>query len=435
MNYRMNYGRSGLDMDFPDHWDVTVIDKKPMPVLSDPLTAVAEALDRPVGSKTLFEEAKGRRSSCILICDITRPVPNGIILPTIIRELMRAGLSPDQITVLIATGLHRPNEGAELREVIGDEWVLQTVKVVNHFARNDNDHVYLGITSRGTPIKLDRRFVDADVRIVTGLVEPHFMAGYSGGRKVIVPGVAHEDTITCLHTARFLESPMAANCVLEENPLHEEQIEIVRMCGGALSVNTVIDEFRQMCFVNFGDVIMSHLESVDFIRNYDEIVVPRRFGTIVTSSAGYPLDKTYYQTVKGMVGAMNVLEAGGNLFIVSECSEGMGSPDYVDAQKRLVELGVHNFLDELLPKERAAVDEWQTEMQLKPMRIGNISLFTQGLTEEELALTGVQTFSSQQSFLDAIRESVAQSGDGGVAVIPEGPYVVPIFDETVANSN
>ena len=128
---------------------------------------------------------------------------------------------------MVATGLHRPNEGAELRDVVGDDWVLETVKVVNHFARNDSDHVYLGLTSKGTPIKLDRRFVEADLRIVTGLVEPHFMAGYSGGRKLIVPGVAHADTITRLHTATFLESPPSANCILDGNPLHEEQLEIV----------------------------------------------------------------------------------------------------------------------------------------------------------------------------------------------------------------
>ena len=207
MKYLMNYGRTGLSLELPDHWNVTVIRKKPMPVLPDPVAAMARALKEPVGSKTLMEEAKGCSKVCILICDVTRPVPNGLILPAVIRELLETGLSPEQITVMVATGLHRPNEGDELREVVGDDWVFNTVKIVNHFARNDADHVSLGFTSRGTPIKLDRRFVEADLRIVTGLVEPHFMAGYSGGRKVIVPGVAHQETITRLHTATFLESP------------------------------------------------------------------------------------------------------------------------------------------------------------------------------------------------------------------------------------
>ena len=429
MKYLLNYGRAGLDLELPDHWGVTVIGKKPMLILADPVAAMVEALKLPVGSRTLVEEAKRRSSACILICDVTRPVPNGLILPAVIRELLEAGLDAQQITVMVATGLHRPNEGAELRDVVGDDWVLETVRVVNHFARNDEDHVYLGVTSKGTPIKLDRRFVEADLRLVTGLVEPHFMAGYSGGRKLIVPGVAHEDTITRLHTATFLESPRAANCILDRNPLHEEQLEIVKLIGGALGVNTVINEFRQTCFVNFGDIIKSHLVAVDFMKKSAEIAVPRRFRTVITSSAGYPLDKTYYQTVKGMVGPMDVLEPGGDLFIVSECSEGMGSPDYVEAQRRLVAVGTDKFLEELWPKGNAAVDEWQTEMQLKAMRIGTIRLYTQGLKGQDLDLTGVETFTDLERFQHAIRRSVEQSADSAVAVIPEGPYVVPLFQK------
>jgi len=429
MKYLMNYGRSGLELELPDHWSVTVIGKKPMPILAEPTAAMVEALKGPVGSRTLVDEARGIASACILICDVTRPVPNGLILPAVIRELLEAGLDGQRITVMVATGLHRPNEGAELREVVGDDRVLETVKVVNHFARNDEDHALLGVTSKGTPVKLDRRFVEADLRLIVGLVEPHFMAGYSGGRKLIVPGVAHADTITRLHTATFLESPRSANCILDGNPLHEEQLEAVKLVGGALAVNTVINELRQTCFVNFGDIVESHLGAVDFIRDYAEIAVPRRFRTIITSSAGYPLDKTYYQTVKGMVGPMDVLEPGGDLFIVSECSEGMGSPDYVQAQKKLVSIGIDKFLEDLLPKGNAAVDEWQTEMQLKPMRIGNIRLYTQGLGEQDLTLTGVETFTNLDDFNQAIRRSVEQSEDRAVALIPEGPYVVPVFQK------
>ena len=425
MKYLMNYGRSGLSLELPDQWDVTVIRKKQMPILPDPVAAMDRALREPVGSKTLTEEAINCSKVCILICDVTRPVPNGLILPAVIRELLETGLSPEQITVMVATGLHRPNEGDELREVVGDDWVFNTVKIVNHFARNDADHVDLGLTSRGTSIKLDRRFVEADLRIVTGLVEPHFMAGYSGGRKVIVPGVAHQETITRLHTATFLESPGAANCILDSNPLHEEQMEIVNCIGGALAVNTVIDEFRQPCFLNFGDIVQSHMAAINFMKKYAEVIVPRRFRTVITSSAGYPLDKTYYQTVKGMVGAMDILEPGGDLFIVSECSEGMGSRDYVEAQKRLLALGPDKFLDELRPKQHAAVDEWQTEMQLKPMRIGAIRCYTQCLCAEDVQLTGVESFSELDRFQEAIRQSVERSGDTSVAVIPEGPYVVP----------
>jgi nickel-dependent lactate racemase len=395
-----------------------------MPVLEDPEAAVRTALSSPVGARSLVEEAKGKKSACILICDITRPVPNGTILPVLVRALMEARISPQDIQILVATGLHRPNEGEELRELVGDPWVMATVPVANHFARNEGDHVAVGTTSRGTLVKLDHRFVDADLRIVTGLVEPHFMAGYSGGRKVITPGVAYEKTITHLHTASYFEHPRSANCVLEGNPLHEEQMEVVRMLGRVFAVNVVIDEHRRISFANFGEIEQSHLQAAAFMDEYAVIPLARRFKTVVTSSAGYPLDKTYYQTVKGMVGPMELLEPGGNLFIVSEISEGFGSPEYLEAQRRLIALGVDGFLQEILPKEYAAIDEWQTEMQLKPMRIGTIHLYTRALSDAERALTGVRLIDDLEG---EIRRSVEASGERRVVVVPEGPYVVPRY--------
>jgi len=425
MNINMKYGKAGLPLDLPGDIDVTLIQKKAMPVLKDPDGAIRAAFANPVNCKTLRDEAKGRLSCCILICDITRPVPNGLILPPLIKELIEAGMNPESITVLVATGLHRPNEGEELRELVGSGWVLSTVKVANHFARLDADHQYIGTTSSGIEASLDRRFIDADLRIAVGLVEPHFMAGYSGGRKIVAPGIAHEKTIRAFHCARVLEDCRAANCVIEGNPLHAAQIEIVQMVGRCLAVNTVIDEKRRISFVNFGDIEQSHLEAVSFVRPYAEIRLKTRFRTVLTSSAGYPLDKTYYQTVKGMVGALDVLEPGGDLIIVSACSEGIGSPDYAEAQMCLTDAGPEEFLSGILEKKYAAIDEWQTEMQVKAMKRANIFLYSEGLTKEQQALTGVTLIASPSA---AVMESVKAHGDHRVAVIPEGPYVIPLFE-------
>ena len=424
MHIDLRYGRGTYRLELDPGWDVTVIRKPEMPLLADPVGAVRAALAAPVGARPLAEAARGANSACILVCDITRPVPNGLFLPLLVRTLMDAGIPADGITVLVATGLHRPNEGDELAELVGDPWVMQTVRVLNHFARNDADHVDLGATSRGTPVKLDRRFVEADVRIATGLVEPHFMAGYSGGRKVIAPGVAHKDTITTFHSARFMGHPRAANCVLEGNPLHEEQLEIMVKLGHALALNTVIDEHRRLSFVNFGEVVQSHLLAVDFIRRYAVVPIERKFGTVVTSAAGYPLDKTYYQTVKGMVAPIDILAPGGDLLIVSECAEGMGSPEYVEAQRRLLGLGPDGFLADIGAKRFADIDEWQTQMQLKPMRAGAVHLYSEGLAAAAWGLTGVHQI---ESVAQAVRDSVRRSGDRHIAVIPEGPYVVPEY--------
>ncbi len=426
MNERVEiaFGRGQLDVALPAEAEPTIIRKVALAKLPDQPLAVRQALGTPVASKPLGELAKDRKSACILICDITRPVPNKLFLRPIIETLTQAGLSRDGISIVVATGLHRANEGTELEELVGDPWVLKTVRVENHFARDDAAHVDLGRTGRGIPVKIDRRFVDADLRIVSGLIEPHFMAGWSGGRKVVAPGVAHHETIRTFHSARFMEDPLAVQCNLVGNPLHEEQLEIVRKIGEIYAINTILDEDRDLVYVNFGEVIASHLTAVAFIEASTAVRIPRRFKTVLTSSAGYPLDKTYYQTVKGMVTPMDILAPGGTLIIASECSEGFGSDEFRNAQARMVELGPDRFLATLKAKSFAEIDEWQTEMQLKPMRIGRIQLFTTGLTSEERRITGVELVDSVEQ---AVRASLERHDDLSLGVIPEGPYVVPVF--------
>ena len=415
------YGRGTLSVSIPEGCMPTVIRKRPMPIIQDPASQIAEALANPVGVPSLKQLAREAASACILICDITRPVPNGLFLGPLIRVLMNGGIARERISILVATGLHRPNLGQELGELINDPWVLKTVTVHNHDARSDDDHATLGTTPNGVRVRLDRRLVEADLRIATGLVEPHLMAGYSGGRKVIAPGVAHAETITTLHNSTFMSNPLATNCVLEGNPLHEEQLEIVKMLGGALALNTVIDEQRRLSFVNFGEIIQSHLEAVGFTREFSEVSLPMRFNTVVTSAAGYPLDKTYYQTIKGIVGPLDIVEPGGDLIVASECSEGLGSGDFQEAQRRLVEQGEEGFLATIADKPHAAIDEWQTQMQLRTSRTAKIHLVS-GLDAVDRQLTNVQIAESVEAALVA---SMARHGTSKVAFIPEGPYIVP----------
>ena len=421
----LSFGRGHLAVTPPDGSIATVVRKGALTKLADGPAAIRQAFDAPIACASLRDLARGRRSACILICDITRPVPNHRFLRPMIETMLAEGVPRDGITVLVATGLHRPNEGAELAELVGDPWVLANIRVENHFARDDAAHVDLGVTAtRGTPIGIDRRFAEAELRIATGLVEPHFMAGWSGGRKVVAPGVAHHETIRTFHSARFMEDPLAVQCNLVGNPLHEEQLEIVRRLGEIYALNTVIDEDRDLVHVTFGEIIASHLAAVDFIAGVTRIEVPRRFKTVVTSSAGYPLDKTYYQTIKGMVTPLDILEAGGTLIIASQCSEGFGSPEFREAQERLTELGPERFLATLTAKSLAEIDEWQTEMQLKATRLGRVEMYTTGLTPEERRITCVAIVSDIEA---AIRASIARHGDPHVAFIPEGPYVVPVY--------
>jgi nickel-dependent lactate racemase len=221
--------------------------------------------------------------------------------------------------------------------------------------------------------------------------------------------------------------PLADNCVLEGNPLHREQVAIAGMLGRFFALNVVIDEARRLSFVNFGEVLASHQQAVEHAARYCQVEVERRFRTVLTSAAGYPLDKTYYQTVKGMVAPLGILAQGGNLLVVSECSEGMGSAEYVEAQRQLLARGVDGFQAAIDLKSHAAIDEWQTQMQLKPLRAGHVRLYTGGLGAGERALTGVEGVFDLARLERALEESVRDTGDVHVAVIPEGPYVVPVL--------
>ena len=424
MQVELSFGRQGLLVELPEEAIPQIIRKPKYPVPEDTHSLVKQALSQPIHSKKLSQEAMGNKTACILVCDITRPVPNKLFLKPVIDELGAGGIPIDGITILIATGLHRPNLGEELEELIGDPWVTENIRILNHDARDENSIVHLGKTpTHQVPLGLNQHFVKADLKLVTGLVEPHFMAGYSGGRKVIAPGIAHHETIRTFHSARFMESPYAASCNLDKNPLHESQLEIVQMLGGKiLAVNTILDEERNLIHVNFGEVLASHQEAVNFARASCEIPVGRKFKTILTSSAGYPLDKTYYQTVKGMVTPLDILEPGGTLIIASECAEGIGSPEFRESQARLVELGPAAFLETLLSKDLAEIDEWESEMQLKPMRLGEVQLYCPGMSKEDQKLTGVKMIKDLQQ---AVAAAIERVGDAEVAVIPEGPYLVP----------
>ena len=434
MDITLDYGHDGLSVTLPPQAEATVIRKPAMALPEDASAEIDKALDQPIGAEPLEVMAAKASSACIVICDITRPVPNHLFLRKVIQRMMTAGIPADAITVLVATGLHRPNLGDELAELINDPWVQQTVRVINHDARDDSGHVQLGRTAKhDCPVALDRILIDADLKIATGLVEPHFMAGYSGGRKVIAPGVAHHETIRTFHSARFMEHPAATSCNLDGNPLHETQLEIIELLTArsdlpVLALNTVLDEARNLAHVTFGEIIASHEAAVAFARASCEVPVGARFHTVVTSSAGYPLDKTYYQTVKGMVTPLDILAPGGTLIIASECSEGVGSPEFREAQKRLVDLGPDGFLETLTAKHLAEIDEWQTEMQLKPMRVGRIQLFAPNLGEGH-AITGVDRI---DDIAKAISDSIERSGQSAIAVIPEGPYVVPFESLPIA---
>ncbi len=426
MQCTLRYGRTGLAIDLPDSWDVTVVSRPPMPAVADPAATVRKALESPVGAGELSREARGARSACVMICDLTRPVPNRLILRPLIERLLAAGLTAKSITILVATGLHRPCPPQELAQIVGDPWLLQHVVIANHLARDDAAHLLLGFSKQGVPIRIDRRVVEADVRVAVGLVEPHFMAGWSGGRKLVLPGCAHADTIMAFHCARILGNPKAEICNLDDNPLHLTATEALGLLGKTLAVSVVINDDRELAFASYGGAVQSFEAAVRFAEPRIRVRVPAPFPVVLTSAAGYPLDSTWYQAVKGACGGAPILQRGGDLFLAATCSEGFGSRDFRTAQERLLRLGRERFRAEAAGRDRAEIDEWETIMLLKAMQAGTIHLYSEGLSPEERRLTAVNPVTDLAA---GLRAAVDRVGSRKIAVIPEGPYAAPYVRE------
>ena len=420
-------GTGYVDVRLDDEIVPDVLRKRAAAVPVDEATLVSDALDTPIGSEPLTSIAAAARTACIVVCDITRPVPNRLFLRPIVMRLCEAGVPEDAIRILVATGLHRPNLGEELQRLIGDPWILERIRIENHDAADDDAHADLGETSNGVPIRIDRRFVDADVKVVTGLVEPHFMAGWSGGPKVIAPGIAHHTTIRRFHSPWFMEHPAARTTNLAGNPLRQAQLEIAdRIQGPILGVNTVLDEHRALVDCTFGDVVESHRRAVDVADGHAVVTSPKRYSTIVTSAGGAPLDQTFYQTVKAMVVPLDIVEPGGDLIVIASCAEGLGSEEFRDAQRRLVAAGPNGFLDDIADKRLADIDEWQTEQLAQALTRYSVTLHAPDLPSDDVDLVGVAL---SHDVVDAVERSVRRHGRREVAFIPEGPYVAPRYGD------
>ncbi len=427
MRVRLDYGKTGLDVELPGNGKVVgPLSIREAPPLANPQAALEAALANPIGTAPLAELAKGKKDACIVICDITRPVPNQLLLPPILRTLEEAGIPREKITILIATGLHRPNEGDELVELVGAE-VAKNYRCVNHHGKVREEHDFIGTTPRGVPAWIDSRYVRADLKITTGLIEPHLMAGYSGGRKLICPGIAGLDTVKVWHGPKFLEDPRADCGILEGNPVHEENTLIAKMAGCDFIVNVAIDGKRQVTWLGAGDMMDAWMEGVKFVEQVVRVGVREPLDIVVTSCAGYPLDTTWYQAVKGLTGALPIVKRGGTIILAASLTEGVGSPEFQEVLRDNPSL--EQFIDRIQNTDYFVMDQWQVEELAKVRRRCKVKVVTQGLSAEVLRNCHVEPAESVEK---AIAECLEVYGpDARIGVIPKGPYVLP-FVETAA---
>jgi nickel-dependent lactate racemase len=422
LRFTLDYGRKGLDVELPADRVVGPLAIRDVQPLADPAAEVDRMLAHPIGTPPLRELARGRKTACILICDITRPVPKEALLRPMLRELHAAGIAAEDVLILVATGLHRPSTEAERVEMLGAE-IAASYRVEDHYGTRLEEHTFLGTTSRGVPAWIDTRYIQADLKIATGLIEPHLMAGYSGGRKLICPGIAALETVKKWHGPDFLEHPSADCGILDGNPVHEENTYIARLAGCDFIANVTIDAARRITSVVAGDMEAAWLEGVRFVESFVKAEVAEPVDVVVTSAAGYPLDTTFYQAVKGLTGCLPIVKQGGTIILAASLTEGIGSPEFQQAFRE--NASPEAFMKRILGKDYFVMDQWQVEELAKVLRKAQVKVVSDGLSPEVLSGLYVEPAGSVE---EAVDQAIERHGPATrIAVIPKGPYVLPIL--------
>ena len=425
MKVTMDYGRDGLDIEVPDH--AHVLQMSDAPALSDLDQKLEEALAHPIGALALRQLARGRSDACIVISDITRPVPNAKILPPMLRILEEEGIAREDITILVGTGLHRPNEGEELVQLVGEE-IACSYRIVNHKARERDTLTYLGDTSGGAPIWIDTLYVESDLKIATSLIEPHLMAGYSGGRKAICPGLMGVDTMRILHGPKLLSHANAAEGIIEGNPFHRQALEVAQRAGVDFTLNVAMNERREVTGIFAGDLEKAHAEGVSFVQRQNGAMLSEPVDMVVTSSAGLPLDLTFYQAIKGLTAALPIIKEGGTVLIVARCDEGIGGPEFTDLL--LNTTSVETFAQRLEDPDFFVIDQWQLQELCKVMRKANVMMFSEGIQDEDRERVLVEMVPSVEGAIARVLDE--RGAAARIAVIPKGPYVLTQLQEVVS---
>ncbi len=410
-----------MTLDLPDGFEYRVLEARSAVPLKDAPGALEKALDAPIASPPLLELARGKRSAAISVCDITRPAPNREVLPPVLARLEAAGIPRESITILIATGLHRPASEAEIREICGPETAAR-YRVLNHHARELSEHRSLGKTAGGTPVYIDERFMSADLHITLGFIEPHLMLGYSGGRKLIAPGLAAQETIKVLHSPRFMRDPRAAEGSIEENPLHQELLEISRLARHDFLVDVALGRGtprRPIAGVFAGEPVAAHQRGVEFVSRVILKTFDKPVDAVITTAAGYPLDLTFYQAVKGITAASHIVKPGGKILLLAACEEGVGGPEFA---RMLIEGSSDRAFMKKIEGVPVTVDQWQLEKLALVTTRAEVLYYVPGLPREFHSGVWGKVFPSAEEAVAAL--AAALERNARVAVIPEGPYVL-----------
>jgi lactate racemase len=420
MDVELQYGTGTLTVSGLPRARTHVIEPAHLPSVADEAAEVTRALRRPVAGPPLRERVRSGQTVAISVCDGTRPQPREVVIPAILAEL--DGLVRlEDVVILIATGTHRGNSEAELRDMLGSD-VVDSVRVENHDARDEGSLHFLGRVGADVPLWLNRDWLDADVRITTGFVEPHFFAGFSGGPKLIAPGLAGIETTLVLHDAARIGSPQARWGVLEGNPVHDDIRAIARHFPPDFALDVVLDGEKRIGRAFGGDLHAMHRAATEVARATAMCSVPAAFDVVVTSNAGFPLDQNLYQSVKGMSAAAQVVKPGGTIIVAAECRDGF--PDHGSYRSELSgAASPAALLEQIAARPQTVADQWQIQVQAKIQAQARVLVHTSYLSDAELAAAHLEQVDDVS---EAVREALHDAGPSAtVCVLPWGPLVVP----------
>ncbi|WP_082235438.1 nickel-dependent lactate racemase [Halobacillus massiliensis] len=420
MKTEILYGKDGLSVDLPDH--SLIIEPKNLPKLKDEKQAVREALRKPIGQDSLKNLVAPTDIVSIVISDITRPTPNHILVPLLIEELDHVPL--ENFVIINGTGTHRDQTREEFIEMLG-EWVVDNIRIVNNRCHDKEQLVNLGESKFGCDIYLNKDYVESDFRIVTGFIEPHFFAGFSGGPKGIMPGIAGIETIMTFHNARMIGDPLSTWGNMVNNPVQDMTREINSYCKPDFMLNVTLNREKDITKVFAGELYEAHDIGCDFAKEHSMFKCEERFDVVIVSNSGYPLDQNLYQAVKGMSAAHKIVKKGGSIIVAAECSDGL--PDHGNYSKIFdMAESPQELLNMINDPEFKMFDQWQVQKQAVVQVWADVHIYST-LTNEQVKGAMLHPIDSiEQTILD-LKETYGE--DMSIAVLPLGPLTIPYVEE------
>lgn len=439
------FGENDVIFDVPD--SVNILASQQLIQLKNPAEKICKALEHPIASRPLSEIAKGRKNAAIVVSDNTRPVPykepDGILMP-IVNCLRQNGIS--QIKVIVANGTHRPLSEAELEDMLGKDVFRSGIKIINHIASDDSMLRYIGSTRLISDIRVNKHYLDADLKIITGLVEPHFMAGFSGGRKAICPGICGQSVTNDFHSALILEDLNTASLVLQDNPCHEQSLQIAKMAGVDFLVNVIIDIEKKLTGVFAGNLEHAHQAAINCCQAGCEIKINRLYDLVITH-AGH-VGVNHYQCAKAAIEASKAVKSGGVIVLAANLTDPdpIGSENYKYLLKLLTNDGAENFRKRILSEDwKFIYEQWQLQMWTKVfMRLGNeknlymlaprLSGYPQYVFPETNVFYGceiTQNGKDAEHVSKVIKQIISNKPNCDILILPDGPYGVPIFNKNI----